>query len=125
MAEIFILGYSLTEASSCGTVQAENTTSVEYQNLDQFSLWNMHPSLKRDFFGTPWSLYFLEWKYFFQVGDVGGPMFGMKIRLVNWDEGGYKITDKPNPRGELMMGGPSISKGYFKVISVECISLQE
>ena len=64
-------------------------------------------------------------KVFFQVGDVGGPMFGMKIRLVNWDEGGYKITDKPNPRGELMMGGPSISKGYFKVISVECISLQE
>ena len=52
-------------------------------------------------------------------------MFGMKIRLVNWDEGGYKITDKPNPRGELMMGGPSISKGYFKVISIECISLQE
>jgi len=70
-----VQGYSLTEASSCGTVQAENTTSV---------------------------------------GDVGGPMFGMKIRLVNWDEGGYKITDKPNPRGELMMGGPSISKGYFK-----------
>ena len=29
-----------------------------------------------------------------RVGIVGGPMAGMHIRMVNWDEGNYRITDK-------------------------------
>jgi len=48
------------------------------------------------------------------VGVCGGPMAGMEIRLVNWDEGNYKITDKPNPRGELILGGNTVTRGYFK-----------
>uniref|UniRef100_A0A4X2K987 long-chain-fatty-acid--CoA ligase n=1 Tax=Vombatus ursinus TaxID=29139 RepID=A0A4X2K987_VOMUR len=29
-------------------------------------------------------------------------------------EGGYTIHDKPNPRGEIVIGGQNISMGYFK-----------
>merc|ERR1711915_22090 len=29
-------------------------------------------------------------------------------------EGGYKVTDKPRPRGELIIGGKCVAKGYFK-----------
>ena len=29
-----------------------------------------------------------------RVGIVGGPMAGMEIRLVDWEEGNYRITDK-------------------------------
>jgi len=36
------------------------------------------------------------------------------IRLVDWVEGGYRVTDKPFPRGELYMGGDNVSIGYFK-----------
>ena len=38
----------------------------------------------------------------------------MKIKLVNWDEGNYRITDKPNPRGEIHIGGHNVALGYYK-----------
>lgn len=35
------------------------------------------------------------------------------LQLVNWEEGNYKTTDDP-PRGEIVIGGPSATLGYFK-----------
>jgi len=49
-----------------------------------------------------------------RVGIVGGPMAGMEIRLVDWEEGNYRITDKPYPRGEVVLGGKSVARGYYK-----------
>ncbi|KAH7638396.1 long-chain-fatty-acid-coa ligase-like protein 2 [Dermatophagoides farinae] len=49
------------------------------------------------------------------IGNVGTPLKGVKIRLIDWTEGGYSVHDKPYPRGELVIGGKSISKGYFKL----------
>ena len=40
----------------------------------------------------------------------GKPNTGAEGRLVNWDEGNYKVTDHPNPRGEIILGGDSIAK---------------
>ena len=48
------------------------------------------------------------------IGVCGGPMAGMEIRLINWEEGNYKITDKPHPRGEIVLGGNSVTRGYYK-----------
>jgi len=48
------------------------------------------------------------------IGLCGGPMAGMEVRLVNWDEGNYKITDKPHPRGEIFLGGNPVTRGYYK-----------
>ena len=55
------------------------------------------------------------------VGDVGPPVQGVNIRLVlaihlsfsmllscrlvDWDEGNYRVTDKPRPRGEVNIIG--------------------
>ncbi|CAF1669984.1 unnamed protein product, partial [Adineta ricciae] len=36
-----------------------------------------------------------------------------EIRLVDWIEGQYKNTDKPNPRGEILIGGKVVADGYF------------
>ena len=33
---------------------------------------------------------------------------------MNWEEGGYTINDNPMPRGEIVIGGPSVTLGYFK-----------
>lgn len=49
------------------------------------------------------------------TGHTGGPNVGVFLKLRNWEEGGYRTTDKPNPRGEVIVGGPVISKGYFKL----------
>uniref|UniRef100_A0A023GNR4 long-chain-fatty-acid--CoA ligase n=1 Tax=Amblyomma triste TaxID=251400 RepID=A0A023GNR4_AMBTT len=45
---------------------------------------------------------------------VGAPLPGCYIRLVDWPEGNYHTSDKPNPRGEIVVGGVCVSKGYFK-----------
>lgn len=45
---------------------------------------------------------------------IGYPMCGAYIKLVDWSEGGYLVSDSPNPRGEIHIGSPSISLGYFK-----------
>lgn len=49
----------------------------------------------------------------FSTGKVGAPLFGCKIRLVDWDEGGYRVTDEPRSRGEIVIGGPCLAAGYF------------
>ena len=46
-------------------------------------------------------------------GNCGAPLSGIQIRLEDWQEGGYTAVDEPNPRGELIVGGLGISKGYY------------
>ncbi|XP_014282035.1 long-chain-fatty-acid--CoA ligase 4 isoform X3 [Halyomorpha halys] len=53
-------------------------------------------------------------RYDRSTGRVGAPTTGCDIRLVDWEEGNYRITDKPYPRGEIILGGDNISPGYFK-----------
>ncbi len=33
----------------------------------------------------------------------------------NWDEGGYRVSDSPNPRGEIVIASDAISLGYFEL----------
>lgn len=37
------------------------------------------------------------------------------IRLVTWEEGGYRVTNKPHPQGEIIIGGDCVARGYFKL----------
>jgi len=48
------------------------------------------------------------------TGKVGAPMAGMEIKMVNWEEGNYRVSDTPRPRGEIVIGGNTVAKGYFK-----------
>ncbi|XP_062392835.1 long-chain-fatty-acid--CoA ligase 4b [Sardina pilchardus] len=45
---------------------------------------------------------------------VGAPLICSEIKLRDWLEGGYTSEDKPNPRGEIMIGGPNVCLGYYK-----------
>ncbi|ESQ37016.1 hypothetical protein EUTSA_v10002409mg [Eutrema salsugineum] len=47
------------------------------------------------------------------VGRVGPPVPCGYIKLVSWEEGGYRVSDKPMPRGEIVVGGNSVTAGYF------------
>ncbi|KAH8027622.1 hypothetical protein HPB51_007172 [Rhipicephalus microplus] len=38
------------------------------------------------------------------TGRVGGPLSGCYLRLVDWQEGDYSVADRPNPRGEVVVG---------------------
>ena len=46
---------------------------------------------------------------------VGSVVPCCEIRLVDWVEAGYRTTDKPNPRGEILIGGESITLGYYNM----------
>ena len=48
-------------------------------------------------------------------GRVGAPLNGVRVRLIDWPEAGYSINDKPNPRGEILIGGLMITRGYYKL----------
>jgi len=50
----------------------------------------------------------------YTTGKVGAPLSNCYIRLVDWPEGNYHATDKPYPRGEIVIGGDCVSLGYFK-----------
>ena len=45
---------------------------------------------------------------------TGGPLTCCDIKLVNWEEGNYRVTDYPNPRGEIHVGGSNVAVGYYK-----------
>jgi len=48
------------------------------------------------------------------AGHVGGPLGCTKLRLKSVPEMNYNITDKPYPRGEVMIKGANVTAGYFK-----------
>ncbi|XP_029703059.1 long-chain-fatty-acid--CoA ligase 4 isoform X1 [Takifugu rubripes] len=47
------------------------------------------------------------------TGRVGAPLLCSEIRLRDWPEGGYTTNDKPNPRGEILIGGANVTLGYY------------
>ncbi|XP_042225672.1 long chain acyl-CoA synthetase 8-like [Homarus americanus] len=49
-----------------------------------------------------------------RTGHCGPPNYGVLLSLRDWEEGGYLTTDKPNSRGEIVVGGPMVSRGYFR-----------
>jgi long-chain acyl-CoA synthetase len=49
------------------------------------------------------------------LGRSGVPLTTNLIRLVNWEEGNYFVTNKPYPQGEVLIGGDNVAVGYFKM----------
>ncbi|KAJ8905890.1 hypothetical protein NDN08_002393 [Rhodosorus marinus] len=47
-------------------------------------------------------------------GSIGGPLPNTLFKLKDCVECGYAVADLPNPRGELLMKGSTISPGYYK-----------
>ena len=64
-------------------------------------------------------------EYDISVGRAGYPLISCQIRLVDWDEGKYRNTDKPNPRGEIYIGGKCVADGYFAEASKENVNFKE
>ena len=48
------------------------------------------------------------------VGRAGAPLYNVDIKLVDWEEGNYRVTDSPAPQGEVHVGGDQVAVGYFK-----------
>mmetsp|Transcript_16606 Transcript_16606/g.14435 ORF Transcript_16606/g.14435 Transcript_16606/m.14435 type:complete len:341 (+) Transcript_16606:844-1866(+) len=52
------------------------------------------------------------------AGDCGAPMVSCEVKVIDVEEMKYTSKDetdgKPTPRGELLIRGPNIFKGYYK-----------
>ncbi|CAF4629503.1 unnamed protein product [Rotaria sp. Silwood2] len=63
-------------------------------------------------------------QYDITIGRAGFPLVSCEIRLEDWDEGQYRNTDKPNPRGEILIGGKVVAEGYFADAAKENINFK-
>lgn len=54
-------------------------------------------------------------KYDMTYGRVGAPTSVTDMMLINWEEGNYRVSNKPYPQGEIVLGGDNISVGYYKL----------
>ncbi|PHH90078.1 hypothetical protein CDD83_4586 [Cordyceps sp. RAO-2017] len=50
----------------------------------------------------------------FSLGNVGGPMGAVELCLESVPDLDYLAEDRPNPRGEVLVRGPSIFREYYK-----------
>jgi long-chain acyl-CoA synthetase len=50
----------------------------------------------------------------FSTGNIGPPGMALEVCLESVPEFDYTVQDKPYPRGELLVRGPVIFKGYHK-----------
>ncbi|RYP90751.1 hypothetical protein DL770_003146 [Monosporascus sp. CRB-9-2] len=50
----------------------------------------------------------------FTTGNIGPPVPGIEICLESVPDLEYLVTDRPRPRGELLLRGPSIFREYYK-----------
>ncbi|KAG5110680.1 hypothetical protein AAZX31_14G134200 [Glycine max] len=48
------------------------------------------------------------------VGRVGPPLPCSFIKLIDWPEGGYLTNDSPMSRGEIVIGGPNVTRVFQK-----------
>lgn len=46
-------------------------------------------------------------------GHAGQALMCCDIKLINWDEGNYRVTNKLS-QGEIVIGGDSVAQGYYK-----------
>jgi long-chain acyl-CoA synthetase len=97
-------GYGLTETCAAGTI-ADRLYFI--------------------YFYFYFILFFLLKGYDVTVGRAGYPLVSCEIRLVDWDEGQYRNTDKPNPRGEILIGGKVVANGYFADAAKENFNFKE
>ncbi len=45
---------------------------------------------------------------------MGGPTIGTEYKLESVPDLDYRVTDEPYPRGEVLIRGPGVFKGYYK-----------
>lgn len=50
----------------------------------------------------------------FATRRVGPPIPSCEVKLVDVREMGYTVHDKPYPRGEIVVRGPVVTRGYYK-----------
>ena len=46
-----------------------------------------------------------------------------RIKIVNWEEGNYLITDKPYPRGEIHVGGRQVTSDILMLYDFHIVNL--
>lgn len=56
----------------------------------------------------------VQYKNDFSTGNIGALMPFMEACLESVPDLEYTVNDKPNPRGELLLRGPILFKGYYK-----------
>jgi long-chain acyl-CoA synthetase len=49
-----------------------------------------------------------------ETGNAGAPVACCQVKLVDEKEMGYTHADKPKSRGQIYIGGPNVSVGYYE-----------
>jgi len=50
----------------------------------------------------------------YSTGNIGGPSTGLEVCIESVPDLEYLVTDKPRPRGELLLRGPVVFREYYR-----------
>ena len=99
-----VQGYGLTEVAACTTLNAvDEFVTEEVGPPNQVLNPRIWIQITQMFYIFLWFFNVYLCSFFF--------IQGVQIKLVNWEEGNYRVTDQPNARGEVVIGGNNVADG--------------
>lgn len=104
-----VQGYGLTE--TCAAAVVMDSKSYNFRVFSVIVEWNRNYILNQQ-------LYYCLVNDM-TMGRAGSPLTVCDVRLTDWDEGNYKVTDKPYPRGEILIGAYYLYlKSFYQLVLV-------
>ena len=62
---------------------------------------------------------------YYSTGNNGPIAACVEVKLLSVPEMNYNVTDKPCPRGEVLIRGPSVTQGYYKDVKQNAESFKD
>lgn len=115
MNSMYFKGMAKTLGGNTKVLMASSSTDILSKTTQDFMRSVLNANIITGF-GSTESTGFATLKLItdnINLDSCGCVLPGVGIKLKDWSRGGFFTYDHPNPRGEILIGGDTVSQGYF------------